>query len=210
MDARIRSAPITSKIHAPIPHDQPYVPSTSPSFPPLTYKHQIILPKSQGPPLAKRTKLAPGAEASISVTLKSLRNPPLDITLPSLPLSTSILNLKESLSTQSSIPVAALRVLYNKKPVADSKTLKDVLGDGEQGGKGKVEFGVMVIGGANAVKKEEKGDGEPMEGVIGKGGEVLKTEEFWEDLKGFLVQRLKDEGEGERVWGVFRGAIEKS
>ena len=86
----------------------------------------------------------------------------------------------------------------------------------EARGKGKVEFSVMVIGGAAAVvkKKEEEGanEGEAMEmdGVIGRGGEVLKTEEFWGDLKGFLVQRLKDEGEGERVWGVFRAALEKS
>jgi ubiquitin-like protein 4 len=169
---------------------------------------QFILPKSTGPPLAKKTKLAPGAEASITVSLKSLRNPHLDVTLSSQPLSTSILNLKESLSSQTSIPVSALRILYSKKPVGDSKVLKDVVEEG----KGKVEFSVMVIGGAAAVKK---GSGveetEPMEGVIRKGEEVLKTEEFWSDLKGFLVQRLNDEGEGEgeRVWGVFKAAVDK-
>jgi len=46
------------------------------------------------------------------------------------------------------------------------------------------------------------------EGKIGAGKEVLRTEEFWGDLKGFLVQRLKDEAEGERVAGVFRKALE--
>ncbi|OJD30044.1 ubiquitin supergroup protein [Diplodia corticola] len=36
--------------------------------------------------------------------------------------------------------------------------------------------------------------------------ETLRTDGFWDDLKGFLVQRLKDEGEGERLAGVFREA----
>lgn len=83
--------------------------------------------------------------------------------------------------------------------------LKDVVEEG----KGEVEFSVMVIGGAAAIKKGVE-ETEPMEGVMGQGGEVLKTEEFWSDLKGFLVQRLKDENEGERVWGVFKAAVDKS
>ena len=165
-------------------------------------------------PLAKKQKLAPGSEPSISVSLKSLRNPPLDISLPSLPPHTSILDLKTSIEEQTSIPVAKLRVLWNKKPVPDSRVLKDVLGDGEgEGmgkGKGKLEFSVMVIGGAAAIKKgvgEE--ETEPVVAVGESGRELLQGEEFWGDLKGFLVQRLRDEGEGERVWDVFRGAWEK-
>lgn len=167
--------------------------------------NQFILPKSTGPPLAKKTKLAPGAEASITVSLKSLRNPPLNVTLSSQPLSTSIFSLKEQLSSQTSIPVSALRILYSKKPVGDSKVLKDVVEEGH----GKVEFSVMVIGGAAAIKKDVE-ETEPMEGVMGNGDEVLKTDAFWSDLKGFLVQRLKDEKEGERVWGVFKAAVDKS
>ena len=42
------------------------------------------------------------------------------------------------------------------------------------------------------------------QGISGK--EVLETEQFWSDLKGFLVQRIKDEKEGERLAGVFRKA----
>lgn len=93
----------------------------------------------------------------------------------------------------------------------DSKVLKDLVG--EEGKGGKIEFGIMVMGGAAALKKadeeiEPKVLGVAGEGKIGAGKEVLKTEEFWSDLKGFLVQRLKDEGEGERVAGVFRKALE--
>lgn len=32
-------------------------------------------------------------------------------------------------------------------------------------------------------------------------------EKFWGDLKDFLVQRLRDEAEGERLLGLFRGAV---
>jgi len=68
----------------------------------------------------------------------------------------------------------------------------------------------MVIGGAASLKAAEE-EKEPKivgnaDGVTGEGKSVLATDEFWSDLKGFLVQRLKDEKEGEKVWGVFRDA----
>jgi hypothetical protein len=155
-------------------------------------------------PLTKKQKLNPGQERLLSVSLKSLRNPPLDITLPSIALSTSILSLKESISETTSIPTPKLRLLWNKKPVQDSKTLKDVVGVEYEGE--KVELTVMVIGGASAVRREE--EVEPIVAAVGLGAEVLKTEDFWGDLKAFLVQRLKDEAEGDRVWGVFRKAVD--
>ncbi|KAF4629554.1 hypothetical protein G7Y89_g8590 [Cudoniella acicularis] len=173
----------------------------------------FILPKSTGPPLAKRQKTsqALGSTPTLTLILKSTRNPPLDITLKDQALTTSILDIKEQLAENEGIPVKALRILYNKKPVVDSKVLKDVVGEEVAAKPGAmVEFGIMIIGGAAAVKKgpsvEEK---EPLDVGIGKGEEILKTEEFWSDLKGFLVQRLKDEGEGEgeRVHGIFRAAI---
>lgn len=37
-------------------------------------------------------------------------------------------------------------------------------------------------------------------------GKELETDDFWEDLKGFLIQRLKDEHEGERLAKIFREA----
>lgn len=151
-------------------------------------------------------KLAPGAEHSLTVTLKSLRNPPLEITLPSVPLSTSILSLKEAIGEQSGIAVTKLRLLWEKKPVGDSKTLKDVVGSEFEGR--KIEMGVMVIGGAGAMGGKRKGEEEKEPVVVGHGRETLRSEEFWTDLRGFLVGRLKDEVEGERVWGVFRKAVE--
>jgi hypothetical protein len=155
-------------------------------------------------PLAKKQKLAPGAERSLTITLKSLRNPPLDITLPSQLPTTSILDLKAAITSQTSIPTEKLRILYKKKPVPDSKVLKDLVGEEET----KVEFSVMVLGGAAAVKKGEEEVIPPVaQGMSGV--ETLGSEAFWGDLKGFLVQRLRDEKEGERVFGVFRKAWEQ-
>jgi hypothetical protein len=112
--------------------------------------------------------------------------------------------LKESLSSQASIPVKALRILHSKKPVPDSKVLKDILGAEHNGA---VELGVMVIGGAAAIQKnEEEVDKMDVEVGMGHGEEILKTEEFWADLRGFLVQRLKDEAEGDKLIKAFRSA----
>ncbi|KAJ8071518.1 hypothetical protein OCU04_001834 [Sclerotinia nivalis] len=166
-----------------------------------------ILPKMRKPP-AKRQKLAPGQERGISVSLKSSRNPPLDVTLSALSPNTSILNLKESLSEKEGIPVAKLRILYNKKPIGDAKVLKDVIGEEET----KAEFCIMVMGGAASVRKfetPEKGAEAPV--AQGPSGlESLAGEEFWGDLKGFLVQRLRDEEQGNKVFEVFKKAWEGS
>jgi ubiquitin-like protein 4 len=153
--------------------------------------------------MAKRQKLAPGQERSLTITLKSLRNPPLDIVLKSQSPLTSILDLKTEVSNQASIPLDKIRILYKKKPVGDAKILKDLVADDET----SVEFSVMVMGGAASVKKDE-GVAATAQGP--SGAEVLRTNEFWEDLKGFLTQRLKDQGEGESVFGLFREAWETS
>ena len=100
-----------------------------------------------------------------------------------------------------------------------------------------VEFSVMVMGGATAgastpsaespvaspaaaaPSESDKGlagvDAGTNVGAAGgaaavgpSGKEVVATEEFWGDLKNFVLQRIKDEQEGERLVGVFRKAWE--
>ncbi|RAL66358.1 hypothetical protein DID88_006027 [Monilinia fructigena] len=167
----------------------------------------VILPKMRKPP-AKRQKLAPGQERSISVSLKSLRNPPLDLTLSALSPNTSILNLKESLSEKERIPVEKMRILYNKKPVGDAKALREIVGEEET----KAEFSVMVMGGAASVREVETSEQE-VEAPVAQGAsglESLAGEAFWGDLKRFLVQRLRDEEQGNKVYGVFKKAWEDS
>ncbi|KZL82147.1 ubiquitin supergroup [Colletotrichum incanum] len=158
-----------------------------------------ILPKMPKP-MSKPTNLAPGQERSINVVLKSLRNPPLDIKLSSQTLNTSILDIKTAVETQSRIPVDKMKLLYNKKPVPDSKVLKDLLTDDQS----SLEFSVMVIGGAAAVKPEPApvgGDSGPQEDI---GEAALDTPEFWNDLKGFLMQRLKHEQKAEELSALWR------
>ncbi|RDW88094.1 hypothetical protein BP6252_00126 [Coleophoma cylindrospora] len=164
-----------------------------------------ILPK-MSKPLPKRQKIAPGAEKSITVSVKSLRNPPLDITLSSQTPNTSILDLKTAVSEKTGISVDKIRVLHKKKPVGDSKVLKDVVGEEDS----SVEFSVMVIGGAAAMNREVEMEGtSPAPVAQGESGaEVLSTDEFWADLKGFLTQRLRDEKTAESTFGVFKNAWE--
>ena len=149
--------------------------------------------------MTKRQKLAPGQERSLTVTLKSLRNPPIDIILRSQSLLTSVLDLKKSISTQASVPMDKIKILHKKKPVGDAKVLKDIIGDQDT----SVEFSVIIMGGAASVKMD---DGISSAEIGSSGAQLLETEEFWTDLKGFLAQRLKDQGDGERVFQVFKNA----
>lgn len=159
-------------------------------------------------------------------------------TTPTLPLSaidpskTSVYDLKSQYASSTSIPAAKIKILYKKKPVTDSKLVSEIIG-ADAGS--DVEFGVMVMGGAvgastpsespaaspaaAAPSESDKGlagvDAAANTGVAGgaaavgpSGKEVVATEEFWGDLKNFVLQRIKDEHEGERLVGVFRKAWE--
>ena len=112
------------------------------------------------------------------------------------------MDLKEEIHSQTSIATDKLRILFKKKPVPDSKVLSDLVGEEET----KVEFSVMVLGGA-AKKGEEEVIPPVAEGASGIA--TLASGEFWVDLKGFLVQRLREEGEGEKVFEVFKKAWEQ-
>jgi hypothetical protein len=61
-----------------------------------------------------------------------------------LALETSIYEIKDSYAKQTSLPHEKIKVLLNKKPAADLKTLKEL------GVTGDVEFSVMVLGGGGA------------------------------------------------------------
>lgn len=165
-------------------------------------------------PMTKRVALAPGQERSVTVHIKSLRNPPLDIKLTSQPLNTSILDIKTAVAEQASLLAEKLKLLHKKKPVADSKVLKELLGDEET----SVEFSVMVMGGAAgaaaspaatpAAKPEEPTEGtNPAQGTSGEA--VLATDEFWTDLRGFLSQRIRDEKITEELFGKFLSSWER-
>jgi hypothetical protein len=56
-----------------------------------------------------------------------------------------VLQLKEAVATKTRIEVQKIRLLWKKKPVVDSKILKDLVGEGDEAGM-RVEFTIMIIG----------------------------------------------------------------
>lgn len=169
------------------------------------------------------------------MTLKPTKAGPSPLTLSDKDLTTSIFDLKSAYSKEINHPVEKIKILYAKKPVADTKTLKDVLGN-EATSTQEVELSVMVMGtlgtgtsqptsqaqtpaavdvpeptmadapGSEQAQNEAGKDKETLN--VDSGAHELETEEFWDDLKGFLVQRLRDENAGERVMRLFRSALE--
>lgn len=151
------------------------------------------------------------------------------------PSKTSVYDLKQQYATQASLSAAKIKILYKKKPVTDSKTLIEVIGT-DAGT--EVEFGVMVMAGAAAASgspaaggtpvtsppavapptESEKGLASAGESSAGasvaagavSGKDIVATDEFWGDLKTFILQRTKDAEEGERLVGVFKAAWEQN
>lgn len=144
----------------------------------------------------------PGSEPSIKVILRSLRNPPIDISLSSQPLTTSLHDVKQAVSSQARIPADKIKLLVNKRPVQDTKILRDVLGieDGAAVPK-SIEFAVMVLGGAASVLPAEDEKKAPV-----TGGPMPVDDSFWADLKAFLMQRLKDESLGTDMAETFKSS----
>ena len=110
-----------------------------------------------------------------------------------------------------------MKIFHARKLCTDSRTLVEIVGgeeklqgeDGTQGGR-TVELSVMMLGGLGTAKTGSAVDSS--EGTVqkGSGAAVLQTEDFWVDLKRFLVERLKDEGEGTQTAEEFRKAWEAS
>ena len=200
---------------------------------------QFILSKNSQP-FPKRdqaTATQQAKDVTITATLKPMRSGE-TITLPDTTLDSTIHDLKLQYAQRTGLQQDKIKLLLNKKPAADLKTLKDL------GINSDVELSVMVMGGGGttpsvqspAVEKsdptvsvptpatsgdtmdidpaplsekadlEKQGSGSGVETAK----DVLKTEEFWSDLKGFLAQRLKSQDEGEALMGLFREAWSKS
>lgn len=156
--------------------------------------------------MSRPSTALPGQERSVTVLLKSLRNPPLDIKLAAQPLNTSILAIKTQVAEQTRIPVDKMKLLHNKRPLVDSKILKDLL-EGNAASATKIEFSVMVLGGAAAVMPAENAALAP---AVASGKDALTTEAFWSDLDGFLLQRLKDEETARELGMLFKSSWQSS
>ncbi|KAL2810121.1 cell-cycle control medial ring component [Aspergillus granulosus] len=193
-----------------------------------TPRAPYLLPRLQPPrpemPKKTKTPAVPGSSKSISITLKSARNPVLEFTIPNAPLSTTtISDLKDAVrertletSSENKVALDKVKILYKRKPVTGTgKTVGEVLTDAGEGAEKEVEFGVMIMGGARVVAAEGQKQGEgqqdgsetTVKAAVGPSGEeVLVTEQFWDDLQGYLGQRLKDEELAKRLRGIFGDA----
>jgi hypothetical protein len=155
------------------------------------------------------------------VSLKNLKAPSSSLQLENQTLTTSIYDLKEAYASKSGGATDKIKLLYNKKPTQDSKTLSEILGDSASTAR-EVEFSIMVLGGGAAGKataspaaspgieipQPEMAPASVAQGT--SGAEVLKSAEFWDDLNGFLLQRVRDEGEAKRLSTLFKTSWEKS
>lgn len=181
-------------------------------------------PKPMSKPAAGGSSSAgpapPGSEPSYTVTVKSLRNPPLDLRLTSQTANTAVLDVKDAVVARTHIPADKIKMLFAKKPVLDSKVLKDLAAPG---GATTLDFTVMILGGAvtaaeaTAKAAAAAGQGEAPKDAAGtfqadvvaqgpSGPEVLQSTEFWDDLKGYLLQRIRDEKEANDVFDTFQTA----
>ena len=152
------------------------------------------------------------------------------ISLPKATLSkTSIYDIKTELGKKTGYEVSKLKILNEKRPVTDSKTLAEIAGDGVAA----VALQVMYMGtasskplttGAEAVAAASNGvkegstdarvdemDVDETPVAQGKSGEeILSTEAFWADLKGFVEQRIRNELVAARAVNLWKKAsIEK-
>ena len=148
--------------------------------------------------------------STVNVTLKSSRNPVMSLSLPGTDLGTSVLQLKEKVAKELKVEgTEKIRVLYKKKPAGDIKTIKELVG--EEDIAGELELSVMVMGykEESIQKGAEDTEMKDVEAPVAQGpsgGEVLGSDEFWGDLKGWLLQRLRDEGKAGEVFEKFKGS----
>lgn len=145
----------------------------------------------------KGTRVAPGQERSLAVSVTSIRNPPFSLKLSSQSRSTSVHDIKATVAKETGIPENKIKILHKKKPVPDSKVLRDLVAEDDEA----IDFSVMVIGGASATVVKP-GNEEAQQGLSGT--DVLLTEEFWDDLKSFLLQRTRDEQVAAELMSTFQ------
>jgi hypothetical protein len=157
-------------------------------------------------------------ETPIPVTLKPLRGTPLNLP-PQPPSQTTIYSLKAAYASHASVSdVALVKLLFERRAQPDSKSLAEVIAGAEaplDDGQA-VMFHVVVSKGAAAaaVGKSEGATAEKPAPAVAQGvqagAEVVRTDVFWDDLKGFLEQRVRDGPEAGRLVGLFRKAWEEA
>ena len=233
----VRLSPIFLMEHTPVYHHDQRLTAHQYTLPRLPHPPH---PQRPNPKPVAGDDATTSSSSTITVTLKPMKPTTPTIPLSSIdPSKTSVYDLKQQYATQASLQPAKIKILYKKKPVTDSKTLLEVIGTdaGSEVEFGVMVMAGAALGGAASPAsgstpvtsppavapptESEKGlasAGETHAGTAtgtagataGSGKEVVATEEFWGDLKNFVLQRTKDADESERLLGVFRGAWEQN
>lgn len=200
---------------------------------------QYVLPKPVHPfPRRDRPAATPGSQSTIAVTLKPMKAGSDTVELASQSPDVTVLDLKTQYAQKTSNDVGKIKLLYNKRPASDLKTLKELLPDPTPK---TAELSVMILGApgitaavaappqvaspaiqvpdpstvpskmdidSTPAPLSEKAETAAVSVSTEKGStsDVLQSDEFWKDLEDFLVQRLKDQSEGQRLTGLFRTA----
>lgn len=117
------------------------------------------------------------------------------------------------------VPLDKIKILWKRKPiqgkVADALTDEVAALDGGK----EMEFGVMIMGGAQVVVgvPDVGGDAEPAAPTAAEEVQrppqewehsrgVLEGDAFWGELEGFLASQVKDEAEARKLKDLFRSA----
>jgi hypothetical protein len=163
----------------------------------------------------------------ITVTLKPMRNGE-TVTLSDVSLDSTVHDVKVQYASKGNLIQDKIKLLLNKKPAADLKTLKDL------GIESDVEFSVMLMAGAAAAPASSAASAQaadvtsgvtaPLSSAPGSESasaeaesaataaavntttDMLKSDEFWADLQAFLTQRLRDKEQSEKLAKLFKGA----
>ncbi|QIW98645.1 hypothetical protein AMS68_004163 [Peltaster fructicola] len=192
-----------------LPADHVSDPRKYPNQSPFTLARQSHpYPKQAAKDLAQSQSNA----ITITITIKPMRAGE-TITLSKITLDESIHDIKTKYSAKISLPVDKIKLLLNKKPAADLKTLKDLGIDASSA----APTPATQIDTASADKMEvdseaphpgsEKAQVQAEEEATAPSGPgALHTVDFWKDLEAFLTQRLRDEKEAQRLAGLFKSA----
>ena len=99
----------------------------------LSISSTYTLPKMSNAMHAPSSANAKAGTSTVTVVLKSARNPTLELTLPGVDAGTAtILDLKDKVAKELGLDEAGrgkVKLLWERKPVSDAKSIREVMGD---------------------------------------------------------------------------------
>jgi hypothetical protein len=181
-------------------------------------------------PFPRRQRRATGqVPQTVNVSLKPLKGSD-QLHLASQSPNTTVLDIKSAYAEKFKLDKTKIKVLLNKRPCTDLKTLQDMLPDPlpEQ-----ADFSIMLLAGASIPSsaacslappatqfpepqtlpldpapgsEHAQAEAEALPHAHDNAKQMLQSDEFWADVQDFLTQRLRDQSQGQRLATLFRKA----